>query len=94
MFVGIKSYIFRFSKRSEVASGLSEQKIKDDWQKIIKAFNKQAVDKSDVIGVKSGTLIVRVINSLWLQEMFFYKSELDKTLLKYDKNITSIKFVL
>jgi len=94
MFIGIKPTLFKFAKRPEVASKLNEQRIRKDWPGIVRSVNERAVGKSEALEVKNKTLIVRVVNSLWLQEMFFYRNELDKKLYKYDKNISSIRFVI
>jgi len=94
MFSGIKPILHRFSQRRELSVKLDEQRIKKDWQKIIQTTNRQAVGKSEALEVKNKTLIVKVVNNLWLQEMFFYRHELDKKLARYNKDIVSIRFVL
>ena len=94
MFSGIKPILHRFSQRRELSVKLDEQRIKKDWQKIIQTTNRQAIGKSEVLEVKNKTLIVKVVNNLWLQEMFFYRHELDKKLARYNKDIVSIRFVL
>ncbi len=94
MFFSIKSSLTKFANRPGVALRLNEQSIKKDWQKIIQTINLQAVGKSEALEVKNKTLVVRVVNSLWLQEMFFYKNTLDKKISRYDKNIISVRFVL
>ena len=94
MFFGIKSTLSRFSKRPEITAKLNEQRMKKEWQEIVRTVHAQAVGKSEVVGVRNNTLIVRAANNLWLQEMFFYREVMKKNLSKDNGDIQEIKFVL
>lgn len=94
MFVKIKSIISRFVTRPEVATKFQEQKVKNEWQKIVASMNPKAMDKSEVIEISSRQeLIVRVVNHLWLQEMAFYKEELKQRINQKNFKIHSIRFI-
>lgn len=93
MFIKIKPFILKFSKKPEITRGLEEEKIKEEWQDIIGVINKSARDKSQALYIDSkGELVIKVKNHLWLQEMSFYKEDIKKAVRK-NKTIKSIKLI-
>ena len=93
MFVDIKPYILKFSKRPEVVAGLHEQRLISDWQNIVGSVNKSARDKSKALYVDSGgELVVRVRDHLWLQELAFCKNEIEKDVGK-NTQIKSVRLI-
>lgn len=94
MFIRIKKAVMQFSKRPEVLLKLQEQQVKLKWEQIIKTVNPRAAGKTEAIGINQNKeLVIRVANHLWLQEMRFYKNNLDKKILQDYKDIISLKFI-
>lgn len=95
MFVNIKPYIAKFLNRPNIIQKLQEQQVKNEWQDIIETFNKSARDKSEALYIKeNGELVVKVVNHLWLQEMMFYKKEIEEELTKKYKTVKSLRLVI
>ncbi|MFY9457945.1 MAG: DciA family protein [Candidatus Spechtbacterales bacterium] len=94
MLISIRSYIAKFSKRPDINQNLEEQILKSQWQDIVSSVNKSARDKSQALYInKSGDLVVKVRNHLWLQELTFYKEEIRKKLTK-TSSVKSIKLII
>ncbi len=94
MFIRIRSYIAKFSKRPEISPNLESEIIKKEWQNTVGAVNKSARDKSQALYVNQrGELVVRVKDHLWLQELAFYKEEIRKKLAK-TSSIKSIRLII
>jgi len=95
VFRRIKYQIQRFSQRPKLSEGLETEKIKSDWQKIVKKVNKNAIDKSQALYVNNDKeLIVRVVDHLWLQEMYLYRAFIEKEVLDKNKIIKSVRFIV
>ena len=94
MFVGIKSYILKFSKRPDISQSLEEQNIKKNWQEIVGSINKSARGKSEALYVNQrGELLVRAKDHLWLQELTFYKEDI-KRAVSQNPSIKSVRLVV
>lgn len=94
MFRSIKSNIRQFALRPGVRLKLQEQRVKSVWQEVVRSVNKEAVGKSEVSSLCNGKeIVVKTVNHIWLQEMFFYQEELKKKLKRYAKGINSIRFM-
>lgn len=94
MFFGIKPEILRFLKRKEVLFGMEEQNIKTDWQNIVSKVNKKARNKSFPTHMtKDGELVVKVVNSIWMQELSFLKEDIKKEINKKSTIVKSIRLV-
>ena len=94
MFFGIKPEILRFLKRKEVLFGMEEQNIKTDWQNIVSKVNKKARNKSFPNHMtKDGELVVKVANSIWMQELSFLKEDIKKEINKKSTIVKSIRLV-
>lgn len=94
MFVALKFYLDKFSKRPALSLKLQEQSVKADWESIVGSVHKRARGKSRALYVKpNGELVVQVTNHLWLQELTFFKKELEKRTSAKSKGIISIRFI-
>ena len=94
MFVSIKFSLNRFVKRPNISLKLQEQSLIANWESIVGSVHKSARGKSRALYVtRAGVLVVQVANHLWLQELSFFKRELEKRTSDKNKDITSIRFI-
>lgn len=95
MFWGIKSELLKFLKRKEVVFGLEEQKVKENWESIMRSVNKNACEKSIPLYIKKDKeLVVRVINNMWIQELSFLKEDIKKEINRKSPIVEKIKFII
>ena len=95
MFVSINFFLNKFSKRPGISLKFQEQSVISSWESIVGGVHKSARGKSRALYVKpNGELVVRVVNHLWLQELTFFKKELEKRTSDKNKDITSIRFTI
>ena len=94
MFVSIKFFLNKFSKRPDISLKIQEQSVKASWESIVENVHKSARGKSRALYVKpNGELVVQVANHLWLQELTFFKKELEKRISDKNKDIKSIRLI-
>lgn len=83
MFFAIRRQLKKFSEKPELKLGLQSEDIKNNWDGVIKKINKNAQGKSKALYLKKdGTLVVKVANHTWLQEMVFYQEEIKQAINK------------
>lgn len=94
MFVSINFFLDKFSKRPAISLKLQEQSVISNWENIVASVHKSARGKSRALYVTpQGALVVQVTSHLWLQELTFFKKELEKRTSQKNKDITSIRFI-
>lgn len=95
MFFRIRRQLKIFSQKPELKIGLQGEDIKNNWDGAIKKINKNAQGKTKALFIKKdGTLVVRVANHAWLQEMVFYQEEIKQEINRKDVNIKKVQFTL
>lgn len=94
MFVSLKFSLHKFLKRPDMSLRLQEQSVISGWESFVAEVHKSARGKSRALYVTpQGALVVQVQSHLWLQELTFFKKELERRITNKNKSITSIRFV-
>lgn len=94
MFFSIRRHLKNFSQNPEIKLGLQGEDIKLNWEGVIKKINKNAQGKSQALFIKrDGTLVVKVVSHIWLQEMVYYQEEIKEAVNKEDKTIKKVQFI-
>lgn len=94
MLRSIKPYLTKFQNRPAISLKFQEQSVRGSWEDIVGRVHKSARGKSRALYTKpNGELVVQVANHAWLQELAFFKKELEVRVSKKSKNITSIRLI-
>jgi len=95
VFFSIRRQLKKFSQKPDVKLGFQGEDIKLNWEEVIKKINKNAQGKSQALFIeKKGTLVVKVVSHIWLQEMVYYQEEIKSAVNKKDKNIKKVRFTI
>jgi predicted nucleic acid-binding Zn ribbon protein len=88
----IGTILSRVLERKNLKRIAQQQSVLDEWERIV---GKRIASKTEAMRIRKGQLIIEVVNSLWMQELFFMKEELlDRVhALPGGKDINEIRFI-